>query len=133
MFIFYIFIPLRSAFISKDNKVVLRFEAVGSAPALVEKRSKAVLNIDLSFVHVIKYLRKLLQLQPAESLFLYINGAFQPHPEDTVADLFRVFHINDTLTINYCTTAAWCVCPTPFWCLLCYPCRSFSRCLNQIC
>ncbi|KAL6057398.1 Ubiquitin-like protein [Balamuthia mandrillaris] len=90
----------------KDGKVVIRFKSAGDAPAL--KQTKFKLQAKANFQNVIDFLRKQLRLKPTDPLFLFINCAFQPHPEETIADLFKCFHnASGHLVVHYCTTAAW--------------------------
>ncbi|KAH7339904.1 hypothetical protein B0J17DRAFT_657263 [Rhizoctonia solani] len=68
------------------SKVVVRFKAITASNR---------------FQAVIQFLRKELGWQPTDPLFTYINLAFSPAPDDTVANLFKVrSHSNNT-------TAAW--------------------------
>ncbi len=89
----------------KDGKVVVTFKNTGNAPQLKQKKFK--LSTKVRFQYVIDFLRKQLRYKPEEPLFLFINSTFQPHPEETVDDLFRCFHDGGKLVVNYCTQAAW--------------------------
>ncbi|ELR12941.1 Autophagyrelated protein 12, putative [Acanthamoeba castellanii str. Neff] len=89
----------------KDGKVVIMFKAVGGASAL--KVNKFKLQAKASFQFIVDFLRKQLRCKPTDPLFLFVNGAFQPNPEEVIADLFKCFHNSGQLVINYCTTAAW--------------------------
>jgi len=89
----------------KDGKVVIQFNSTGSAPALKQKKFKLLATA--SFQNVVDFLRKQLHFKPADPLFLFVNCSFQPNPEEVVSDLFKCFHSNGKLVINYCTTAAW--------------------------
>ncbi|KAF7722258.1 hypothetical protein EC973_003509 [Apophysomyces ossiformis] len=59
------------------------------------------------FQTVIQFLRKELKGQASDPLFLYVNSAFSPSPDETVANLHKCFSTDGHLIINYCTTAAW--------------------------
>ncbi|KAG2209955.1 hypothetical protein INT47_003390 [Mucor saturninus] len=90
----------------KDNtKVVVVFQAIGNAPILKQKVYK--LTASYKFQTVIQFLRKELRYQGADPLFLYINSAFAPSPDETVSNLYKCFNTDGHLIINYCTTAAW--------------------------
>ncbi|KAJ3255537.1 hypothetical protein HDU77_003661 [Chytriomyces hyalinus] len=86
-------------------QVVVRFRATGSAPIL--KQSIFKITASQRFQAVIGFLRKELALGPGDSLFLYINSAFAPAPDEVVATLFKNFGTEGSLIVNYSTTAAW--------------------------
>ncbi|KAI9314317.1 ubiquitin-like protein Atg12, partial [Dichotomocladium elegans] len=85
--------------------VVVRFRAIGNAPIL--KQSFYKITASNKFQTVIQFLRKELKCQGSDPLFLYINSAFAPAPDEIVGSLFRSFNTDGQLIINYCTTAAW--------------------------
>ena len=88
-----------------SEKVVVHFRPVGSTPAL--KQSKFKINTQQRFQTVIDFLRKQLHLQPSDSLFLYVNSAFAPAPDQLLANLNKCYSIDGTLVVNYCSTPAW--------------------------
>ncbi|KAJ3031650.1 UNVERIFIED_CONTAM: Ubiquitin-like protein [Siphonaria sp. JEL0065] len=90
---------------SAVDKVVVRFKATGSAPIL--KQSVFKITASQRFQAVILFLRKELALNSADSLFLYVNSAFAPAPDETVSTLFKNFGTDNSLIVNYSTTAAW--------------------------
>ncbi|KAI0746706.1 APG12-domain-containing protein [Daedaleopsis nitida] len=87
------------------NKVVVRFKAVGNAPIMKQNFYK--ITASNRFQAVIQFLRKELGWKQGEPLFTYINLAFSPAPDDTVANLFKSFSTEGHLIVNYSTTAAW--------------------------
>jgi ubiquitin-like protein ATG12 len=87
------------------GKVVIFFKHTGNAPELRQKKFK--LMATASFQSVIDFLRKQLKCKPTDPLFLFVNASFQPSPDEIVADLFKCFHINGKLIVNYATTPAW--------------------------
>eukprot|EP01112_Ceratiomyxa_fruticulosa_P010178 TRINITY_DN2683_c0_g1_i1.p3 TRINITY_DN2683_c0_g1~~TRINITY_DN2683_c0_g1_i1.p3 ORF type:complete len:121 (-),score=22.52 TRINITY_DN2683_c0_g1_i1:40-402(-) len=89
----------------KDGKVIILFKNTGNAPPLKQKKFK--LQASASFSTVIDFLRKMLRYKPTDSLFLFVNCTFQPSPDEIISELFKCFHNNGKLVINYCTTAAW--------------------------
>eukprot|EP01097_Dermamoeba_algensis_P006314 TRINITY_DN3952_c0_g1_i1.p1 TRINITY_DN3952_c0_g1~~TRINITY_DN3952_c0_g1_i1.p1 ORF type:complete len:106 (-),score=14.06 TRINITY_DN3952_c0_g1_i1:122-439(-) len=89
----------------RDGKVVLLFQNTGSAPPI--KPTKFKLSISANFQNVVDFLRKQLQYSQNDPFFIFINSTFQPNPEETVANLFKCFHVNGILIINYCLTPAW--------------------------
>ncbi|KAK2462826.1 hypothetical protein APHAL10511_005217 [Amanita phalloides] len=90
----------------KDTtKVVVRFKAVGNAPIMKQNFYK--ITSSNRFQAVIQFLRKELGWAVNESLFTYINLAFSPAPDDTVANLYKSFATDGHLIVNYSTTQAW--------------------------
>ncbi|KAL1933179.1 hypothetical protein VTP01DRAFT_8857 [Rhizomucor pusillus] len=90
----------------KDTtKVIVRFKATGNAPILKQNFYK--ITASHKFQTVIQFLRKELRYQGSDPLFLYINSAFAPAPDEIVGNLFKSFNTDGQLIINYCTTAAW--------------------------
>jgi len=97
--------PKTTADYLKDGKVIILFKSTGNAPAL--KQTKFKLGIENSASVVISFLRKQLKLAAADPLFIFVNSTFQPSPDDVVSELFKCFHQNGKLVINYATTQAW--------------------------
>ncbi|CAO3669043.1 unnamed protein product [Rhizopus stolonifer] len=90
----------------KDNsKVIVIFQSIGNAPILKQKIFK--LSASSKFQFVIQFLRKELRYKGSDPLFLYVNSAFSPSPDETIANLHKCFNTDNHLIINYCTTAAW--------------------------
>ncbi|KAI0311496.1 APG12-domain-containing protein [Amylostereum chailletii] len=87
------------------SKVVVRFKAVGNAPIMKQNFFKV--TVSNRFQAVIQFLRKELGWKAGDPLFTYINLAFSPAPDDTVANLYRSFATEGHLIVNYSTTAAW--------------------------
>ncbi|KAL1919883.1 uncharacterized protein VTP21DRAFT_1815 [Calcarisporiella thermophila] len=87
------------------GKVVVRFRAIGNAPIMKQNFYK--ITASNKFQAVIQFLRKELNYKPSDPLFLYINSAFSPAPDEIVGNLHRCFSTDGHLIINYCTSAAW--------------------------
>ncbi|KAF9972719.1 hypothetical protein BGZ73_004146 [Actinomortierella ambigua] len=87
------------------SKVVVRFRAIGNAPILKQNFYK--ISASNKFMAVIQFLRKELNYQPSDPLFLYVNSAFSPAPDETVTNLYKCFNTDGRLIINYCTSPAW--------------------------
>lgn len=71
-----------------SEKVVVKFKAVGSAPALA--RGVAKISSTQTFHTVIWYLRKRLKLQETDSVFCYVNDSFAPSLDEIVGNLHNV-------------------------------------------
>ncbi|CAG8477577.1 16842_t:CDS:2 [Funneliformis mosseae] len=69
-------------------KVIVRFRAIGNAPILKQNLYK--ISASNKFQAVIQFLRKELNYKASEPLFLYINSAFSPAPDEIVANLVKM-------------------------------------------
>ncbi len=76
------------------DKVIVHFRPVGSTPAL--KQAKFKINTQQRFQTVIDFLRKQLHLSPSDSIFLYINSAFAPSPDQLLSNLSKVLNDQNT-------------------------------------
>ena len=102
-------------------KIKVHLVAVGSAPIL--KKSKFLMNADDRFAVAIAFLRKVLKLSTtsssasssvsntlgmrSSSLFLYVNAAFVPSPDERIGDLFDCFGSRGELVVHYSLQEAW--------------------------
>ncbi|KAG0370948.1 hypothetical protein BGZ54_002447 [Gamsiella multidivaricata] len=87
------------------SKVVVRFRAIGNAPIL--KQNMYTITASNKFMAVIQFLRRELNYKHSDPLFLYINSAFSPAPDEIVNNLFKSFNTDGKLIVNYCTSPAW--------------------------
>ncbi|KAL7816223.1 ubiquitin-like autophagy protein Apg12 domain-containing protein [Trichoderma gracile] len=69
------------------SKVVVKFKAVGSAPALQQDVCK--ISAGRKFEEVVRYLRRKLRCKETESVFLYVNSAFAPSLDEVVGNLHQ--------------------------------------------
>ena len=88
----------------KPQKIKVHLVAVGSAPIL--KKSKFLMNRNDKFAVANTFLRKILKLQ-STSVFLYINAAFVPAPDELLGDLYDCFNVRGELVIHYSLQEAW--------------------------
>ncbi|OTA59730.1 autophagy protein 12 [Hypoxylon sp. EC38] len=89
-----------------QEKIRVRFKAVGSAPQL--KREVRQISATQKFEAVVSHLRKALQLKPTDGLFLYVNSSFAPALDEIVGNLHRCFKdSNDQLIVVYSITPAF--------------------------
>ncbi|KAL9188227.1 hypothetical protein ACHAXT_006605 [Thalassiosira profunda] len=74
------------------------------------------MNGDDRFAVAIAFLRKVLKLSSgngasggaaASALFLYVNAAFVPSPDERLRDLFDCFGTRGELVIHYALQEAW--------------------------
>nr|AGT16718.1 autophagy-related protein [Saccharum hybrid cultivar R570]AGT16941.1 autophagy-related protein [Saccharum hybrid cultivar R570] len=85
-----------------DQKVVVHVRSTGDA--LILKQSKFKISGRDKFLKVIEFLRRRLH---QDTLFVYINSAFSPNPDELVIDLYNNFGIDGKLVVNYALSAAW--------------------------
>eukprot|EP00550_Attheya_septentrionalis_P000102 CAMPEP_0198289392 /NCGR_PEP_ID=MMETSP1449-20131203/7585_1 /TAXON_ID=420275 /ORGANISM="Attheya septentrionalis, Strain CCMP2084" /LENGTH=161 /DNA_ID=CAMNT_0043987707 /DNA_START=176 /DNA_END=664 /DNA_ORIENTATION=+ len=100
-------IPVISSSVAvKGKKVKVHFCAVGSAPLM--KKTKFQIGADQSVSYVLAFLRKMLKLSHSgDSLFLYVNSAFCPSPDESIGELNDCFSIRGELVIHYSLQEAW--------------------------
>ncbi|KAK5662025.1 hypothetical protein OQA88_10137 [Cercophora sp. LCS_1] len=89
-----------------QEKVVVRFKPVGSAPPL--RRDVVKVASTHKFESVVAYLRKMLKAQSNDSVFLYINSTFAPALDEVVGNLWQCFKDSrDQLNVAYSMTPAF--------------------------
>ncbi|KAI1827253.1 ubiquitin-like autophagy protein Apg12 [Xylaria intraflava] len=89
-----------------QEKVFVRFKAVGSAPQLKNEIRK--ISATQKFETVVTYLRRILSLSPTDGLFLYVNSAFAPALDEIVGNLHRCFKdSSNQLIVVYSITPAF--------------------------
>jgi ubiquitin-like protein ATG12 len=71
-----------------QEKIVVRFKPVGSAPAL--RRDVVKVTSSQKFETVVAHIRRVLRVQDSESVFLYVNSTFAPALDEVVGNLWRV-------------------------------------------
>lgn len=79
---------LASAGAFPQEKVVVRFKAVGAAPSLAQDLCK--ISAERKFEEVVRYLRRKLRCGDTDSVFLYVNSAFAPSLDEVVGNLHQV-------------------------------------------
>ena len=107
-----------------DQKIQVRFHAIGGAPLLKQKVFK--ISASSKFGSVVSFLRKKLGLnmppiagaesgakgaaathQQVGGLFCYINQVFAPGLDEGVGNLWRCFKTDETLIVAYSITPAF--------------------------
>ncbi|KAH0982356.1 hypothetical protein GBA52_009533 [Prunus armeniaca] len=94
---------------SAVRKVVVHLRATGDAPILKQAKFKLILlqgqilGTD-KFAKVIEFLRRQLH---RDTLFVYVNSAFSPNPDELVIDLYNNFGFDGKLVVNYACSMAW--------------------------
>lgn len=89
-----------------QSKVVVKFKAVGSAPALQQDVCK--ISAARKFEEVVRYLRRKLRCGDSDSVFLYVNSAFAPSLDEVVGNLHQVsFFSNSTSFFPFVGFTRW--------------------------
>ncbi|KAF6159722.1 hypothetical protein GIB67_029980 [Kingdonia uniflora] len=73
---------------SSIQKVVVHLRATGDAPILKQAKFK-IAGTD-KFAKVIDFLRRQLH---RDTLFVYVNSAFSPNPDELVIDLYNIHNM----------------------------------------
>uniref|UniRef100_A0A453R2M5 Ubiquitin-like protein ATG12 n=1 Tax=Aegilops tauschii subsp. strangulata TaxID=200361 RepID=A0A453R2M5_AEGTS len=101
-----LFLPFRpfSAQPSRGSRsaVVVNFQSVANAPKL--RQSKFKIGGNEKFARVIEFLRRQIH---QDTVFLYVNSAFSPNPDELISDLYNNFGIDGQLVVNYASSMAW--------------------------
>ncbi|CAM1506453.1 Fc.00g060940.m01.CDS01 [Cosmosporella sp. VM-42] len=77
-----------------QDKVVVKFKPVGSAPSLAQDVCK--ISAERRFEEVVRYLRRKLRCRDDESVFLYVNSAFAPSLDEVVGNLHQASYYTMT-------------------------------------
>ncbi|PRQ45371.1 putative ubiquitin-like protein Atg12 [Rosa chinensis] len=88
--------------LTATKKVVIHLRATGDAPML--KQAKFKIPVMDKFAKVIDFLRRQLH---RDTLFVYVNSAFSPNPDELVMDLYNNFGFDGKLVVNYACSMAW--------------------------
>lgn len=87
---------------TETSKVIVVFQAAGSAPLLKQDRVKV--SADSRFSKVVSFLRKQLG---SESVFVYLRNAFCPALDEELGVLARAYGTDGRLHVSYAITPAW--------------------------
>ncbi|XP_020672820.1 ubiquitin-like protein ATG12 isoform X2 [Dendrobium catenatum] len=87
---------------ASDRKVVVHLRATGDAPILKQAKFKTAGTN--KFSTVIEFLRRQLH---RDTLFVYVNSAFSPNPDELMIDLYNNFGFDGKLVVNYACSMAW--------------------------
>ncbi|VDP44622.1 unnamed protein product [Soboliphyme baturini] len=99
----------RSAEVCGDSgdstKINIVLKPVGDAPIMKQRRWLVLRSRPLAWVNA--FIRKYLNLDQKDSLFLYVNQSFCPSPDYTIDNLYSCFGSDGKLIINYSISEAW--------------------------
>ncbi|RZF37373.1 hypothetical protein LSTR_LSTR009724 [Laodelphax striatellus] len=89
----------------QKTKIDVLLKATGNAPIM--KQKKWTIDPDKKIAGIIEFVKKYLKFEPQESLFLYVNQAFAPAPDQTVRNLYNCYGTDGKLILHYCKSQAW--------------------------
>lgn len=87
------------------QKIDVLLKATGDAPIM--KKKKWAVEPEKKVSWIIEFIRRYLKLDTNETLFLYVNQAFAPSPDQIISNLFECFETDGKLVLHYCRTPAW--------------------------
>jgi len=91
--------------VAKSQKIEIRLQAAGDAPIMKQKNYKVDGEKQISWI--IAFIRNYLKLKPQDNLFVYVNQAFSPSPDQTVNNLAECFGQDNKLVLYYSRSQAW--------------------------
>uniref|UniRef100_A0A1B6KBL1 Ubiquitin-like protein ATG12 n=1 Tax=Graphocephala atropunctata TaxID=36148 RepID=A0A1B6KBL1_9HEMI len=97
--------PVVSESKPKSDKIDILLKATPNTPIM--KKKKWSVDPDKKIGSVIDFIRKYLKLDPSEHLFLYVNQAFAPSPDQIVHNLYDSFATDGKLVLYYSLGQAW--------------------------
>jgi len=90
---------------AKPEKISVLLKPVGDAPILKQKHW--LINADKPVAEVITFVSKVLKLDKDSSLFLFVNQAFAPSPDQLIRNLYECFGADGKLVLHYSRSVAW--------------------------
>eukprot|EP00095_Tigriopus_kingsejongensis_P006801 maker-scaffold1064_size65302-snap-gene-0.23 protein:Tk06801 transcript:maker-scaffold1064_size65302-snap-gene-0.23-mRNA-1 annotation:"ubiquitin-like protein atg12-like" len=87
------------------TKVTVRLQPAGDAPTMQQRNYNV--EGDKKIEWIMNFIRQVLKLDETDHLFLYVNQAFSPSPDQTVRNLYDCFGANGKLVLNYAKTPMW--------------------------
>uniref|UniRef100_A0A3P8WNT5 Ubiquitin-like protein ATG12 n=1 Tax=Cynoglossus semilaevis TaxID=244447 RepID=A0A3P8WNT5_CYNSE len=88
---------------SRGIDVLLK--AVGDTPIM--KTKKWAVDRGRTVQSLSQFISRFLKLDANEQLFIYVNQAFAPSPDQEVGALFDCFGSDGKLVLHYCKSQAW--------------------------
>lgn len=87
------------------SKIEILFKNAGNAPIM--KKSKWAVNSTYTVSDAIAFIRKYLNIDSSQSIFIYVNQSFAPALDQTIKNLFDCFESDRKLVLYYATSQAW--------------------------
>ncbi|EAZ00079.1 hypothetical protein OsI_22083 [Oryza sativa Indica Group] len=105
-----------AAVAAEQKKVVVHFRSTGNGAAAEAVQVQAMameprchpgfdqIGGNEKFLKIIDFLRRQIH---QDTVFLYVNSAFSPNPDELIIDLYNNFGIDGQLVVNYASSMAW--------------------------
>ncbi|KAG8223308.1 hypothetical protein J437_LFUL001182 [Ladona fulva] len=90
---------------TEKQKIEILLKATGNAPIM--KMKKWAVDPEKKIGWIIDFIKRYLNLESSENLFLYVNQAFAPSPDQIVRNLYECFGTDGKLVLHYCKSQAW--------------------------
>ncbi|XP_053207216.1 ubiquitin-like protein ATG12 [Panonychus citri] len=87
------------------GKIDILLKATGDAPIL--KKRKWLVEGEQNIGFILNFVKNSLKLNRNESLFIYVNQAFAPAPDQKIKNLYSCFGSDGKLILHYSKTPAW--------------------------
>jgi len=89
----------------KLDKINVILKPVGDAPIL--KQKLWAVDPDKQVSGIIQFIKKYLKITSEGGLFVFVNQAFAPSPDQLIRNLYECFGSDGKLVLHYSTTTAW--------------------------
>ncbi|XP_058504173.1 ubiquitin-like protein ATG12 [Solea solea] len=89
----------------EKKKIDVLLKAVGDTPIM--KTKKWSVERSRTVQALAQFISRFLKLDANEQLFIYVNQAFAPSPDQEVGLLFDCFGSDGKLVLHYCKSQAW--------------------------
>ncbi|XP_015788108.1 autophagy protein 12-like [Tetranychus urticae] len=87
------------------GKIDILLKATGDAPILKKRKWLVEGEKDIGFI--LNFVKHSLKMERNECLFIYINQAFAPAPDQKIKNLYSCFGSDGKLILHYSKTPAW--------------------------
>jgi ubiquitin-like protein ATG12 len=87
------------------TKIEVRLQPTGDAPIM--KKRKWAVDPQKTIGQINKFVRGYIKLDEKENLFMYVNQAFAPSPDQTVQNLYECFGSDGNIVLHYSKNQAW--------------------------
>ena len=90
---------------AETSKVIVQLNATPNVVQL--KKKMFAVKGDTPVGSLVAKVKGFLKMSEGEQLFLYVNQAFSPSPDQLIENLYRCFGTDNRLVLHYALTPAW--------------------------
>lgn len=87
------------------HKIDIFLKPTANAPIM--KKQKWSVDSSKPISWIAWFVSKYIKLEPHEKLFLYVNQAFAPAPDQILRNLYNCYNTEGKLVLHYCKSQAW--------------------------